>query len=323
MGRYSPEYLTKREGGNIKFNFIRQAIRHASILEAQVDSCDSDGTLTLNLGDKVIGKIFIDDLEYNIDNKETKIVSASSKVGKHIKFVPLQIIDKQDGKYIIKCSRRESQRVCFEKYIKKLMPGDIIDAKVLKVVSYGIFCDIGCGIVALLPTNHISVTHIINPEHTLKHINRLKVVVKEIDENYRIQLSHRELLGTWEEEVSKFKEDDIVHGTVISKEEYGTFIRLSQNLSGLAENPEFELNEGDTVVVKITNIKPVNMKVKLIILEKLVDDNGDNIEEKIKFKYNISYGHINNWVYSTPTAKRQIHTVFNEYNSDNSIEINN
>ncbi|MBO5388906.1 MAG: 30S ribosomal protein S1 [Lachnospiraceae bacterium] len=294
----------------MSFNFLHKAIENKSVLEAKVDSCTEDNTLILNLGKNIIGKIPLEELEYHEDNRDIKPVAAVSKVGKHVKFVPVQIIDKVDGKYIVLCSRKESQKNCYENYIKKLIPGDIIDARVCKIMSYGIFCDIGCGIIALLPTNNISVTHIIDPENLLRYVRRMKVVVKEIDENYRVQLSHKELLGTWAEEIQQFNVGDVVQGTVLSREDYGTFVRLSQNLSGLAENPEFDVKYGDEVAVKITVIKHDNMKVKLLILNKI--DTDENSEDAfIKFRYNIDSGHINEWKYSTPNAKKQIISKFN------------
>lgn len=306
MSRFSPEYLTNRESNtNMSLTFLKKAIEDRAILESVVAKCDNDLTLTMNLGKNIIGEIEFNELEYNFNNKETKEVAATSKVGKHIKYIPISV-DKRDDIYVVKCSRKEAQKECFDNYISKLIPGDIIDARIVKINNYGTFCDIGCGIIALLPTNYISVTHIIEPIKMLRQTSRLKVVVKNIDEDYKIQLSHKELLGTWEEEASKFNEEDIVCGTVLSVEDYGVFVRISQNLSGLAEIPNIEVKPGDTVSVKITNIKPFNMKVKLVILEKC-----EQTEQQTKFNYYIDSGHIKQWNYSTETAKKQIRTEFN------------
>jgi small subunit ribosomal protein S1 len=197
--------------------------------------------------------------------------------------------------------------MCYENYISKLSVGDIIDAHVTKIVGYGIFCDIGCGIIALLPTNNISVTHIVNPTVELKGLSTLKVIVKSIKEDNKIELTHKELLGTWKEQIAQFAEGDLVKGTVLSVEDYGVFIRLSQNLSGLAEVPEtIELKPGDIVSTRIQSIQDKNMKVKLSVVEK-IEDNDDKL---IKFKYYVNEPHITDWVYSTETAKKQISSHF-------------
>jgi small subunit ribosomal protein S1 len=217
---------------------------------------------------------------------------------------------------LVQCSRKEAQKQCFDKFIKTLKPGDVIDARVTKIVNYGIFCDIGCGYIAMLPTNNISVTHIINPCESLKYVHKLRVVVKDIDDKYMIQLSHKELLGTWEEEVSDLHEGDIVVGAVISVESYGVFVRLSQNLSGLAEIPiDEDVKQGELVTVRISSIKKENMKIKLLILNKVSNESTECDEdtvERLSFRYrDMETTHIDEWTYSTPGSKKLITTKFN------------
>lgn len=305
MGKYSPEYMTHRNREDMSLNAVKQAIREQSVLEARVTKCNSDNSLELDIGKNIIGIITFDELEYHPDETPIKKASATSKINKHVKFIPTSI-EKEDDKFIVHCSRKQVQKMCYDNYISKLLPGDIIDAYVLKIMNYGIFCDIGCGIVALLPTNNISVTHIINPVTDLKGISTLKVVVKHVDENLRVELSHKELLGTWEEESSSFKEDDVTYGTVLSIEQYGIFVRLSQNLSGLADVVDFELKPGDTVSVRIQSIQSKNMKIKLSIIEKI----DSTLDKPMRFKYHITGSHIKDWVYSTDTAKKQIESHF-------------
>lgn len=311
MSKYSPEFLTEMKREPMSLNFIKQAINDKAILEAKVIKCDDDYTLTVSLGHHIIGKITFDELEYTEKGGLPKPVSAMSKVNKHIKFMPIEITN-TDGETIVRCSRKMAQKECMDEYISKLIPGDIIDARALRVTSYGIFCDIGCGIVALLPTNNISVTHIINPEDILKGITRMKVVVKDNSNLFKIQLSHKELLGTWEEEVSKFNEGDIIPGVVLSTEDYGVFIRLSQNLSGLAEPTELTLNQNDVVSVQILSIKPESMKIRLNITERTEFETEEEKVEarKMKFSYNKTQGHISDWIYSTDGARKIIESHF-------------
>ena len=305
MSKYSPEYMTHRNREEMSLNAIKQAIRMQSILEARVTKCDSDNNLTIEIGKNIIGIIPFSELEYHPDGTPIKPASATSKVNRHIKYIPISI-RKEDDLFIVDCSRKQVQKICYDNYISNLTPGDVIDAYVLKIMNYGIFCDIGCGIVALLPTNNISVTHIVNPAIELRGISTLKVVVNHIDENYRVELTHKELLGTWEEEVTSFNEDDVTYGTVLSVEEYGVFVRLSQNLSGLADVTELELKPGDLVSVRIQSIQNRNMKIKLTIIDKV----GTVTDKPMRFKYYTTEPHIKDWVYSTATAKKQIESHF-------------
>ena len=52
-------------------------------------------------------------------------------------------------------SRRAAQEKCREEFICKLSPGDVIDARITHMEPFGVFADIGCGIVSLLPIDAI------------------------------------------------------------------------------------------------------------------------------------------------------------------------
>ena len=93
----------------------------------------------------------------------------------------------------------------------------------------------------------------------------IRAVVKSI-ENGRITLSHKELLGTWEENVALFSAGETVAGIVRSVEPYGIFVELSPNLAGLAESRE-DVIPGQQASVYIKSILPARMKVKLVIID--------------------------------------------------------
>ena len=85
-----------------------------------------------------------------------------------------------------------------EEAISQLHPGDVIDARVTHLENFGVFADIGCGIVALLPIDSISVSRIDHPRERFSVGMDIRVVIKSI-ENGRITLSQKELLGSWEQ----------------------------------------------------------------------------------------------------------------------------
>lgn len=305
---FEPEYMAEKNR-TYSLQEVEEAIDNGDILESMAVSCTEDRTVMLSIGDGITGRITFEDIEFRIDGLETKPISAISRVGRHVKYIPISIKNIEEGKYEVECSRKIAQEICYDEYISRLIPGDIIDAKVVKIERYGVFCDIGCGIVALLPTNYISVTHIVDPRDVLSTIKKLKVVVRQIQDDGKIQLTHKELLGTWDEEISKFKEGQTVCGAVISIKDYGIFVRISQNLSGLANIPgDIEVKPGDIVSVHISSITRENMKVKLNIIDKISDNS-----EQLSFKYYVEGPHIDKWVYTSKDSKsnkRQIETDF-------------
>ena len=117
-------------------------------------------------------------------------------------------------------------------------------------------------------------------------------------ETRRITMTHRELLGTWMENASCFRPGETVRGTVRSVKEYGSFIELSPNLSGLADTRE-GLRPGDGVSVFIKSIRPERMKIKLHIIETLPP-----APEPEPLHYQITDGRVERWVYSPPGYER-------------------
>ena len=171
--------------------------------------------------------------------------------------------------------------------------------------SFGAFLDIGCGVVAMLPIEHISVSRIQHSNQRFQEGQKILAAVYRIDpENRRITMSHRELLGTWMENASRFQPGETVRGIVRSVKPYGSFIELSPNLSGLADSRE-DLEVGDEVSVFIKNIRPERMKVKLQVIEKLP------LTESIPpLAYQITDGKLDRWTYSPPGCEKVVETVF-------------
>ena len=138
--------------------------------------------------------------------------------------------------------------------------GDIIDAKVTHLEQFGAFVDIGCGIISLIPIDMISISRISHPKDRFYVGQNIKAIVKSIDEN-RISLTHKELLGTWEENVASFEAGETVSGIIRSVEEYGIFVELTPNLAGLAELKS-GVSPGQQASVFIKSMLPDKMKVK-------------------------------------------------------------
>lgn len=151
---------------------------------------------------------------------------------------------------------------------KKLEEGMIVDGIVKSIQQYGAFVEIENGIVGLLHIQDISVARIKTPAERFKIGQKIKVVVKSIDnENKRITFSYKELLGTWQENAKLFNEGDIVVGIAreTEKNNNGIFIELKPNLVGLAEyKPNIEY--GENVIVNIKKIIPEKKKIKLMII---------------------------------------------------------
>ena len=223
-------------------------------------------------------------------------------------------IEQRNDTFCAILSRRAAQIECKNYYLSSLFPGDIIDATVTHLDSFGAFVDVGCGNISLLSIDCISVSRISHPSNRLFVGQKIKVVVKLNDiESGRIYVTLKELLGTWEENASNFSVGQTVSGIIRSIENYGVFIELAPNLAGLAELKDdkpffYNLEIGEVVSVYIKSIIPEKMKIKLIII-----DCGEETKTKTPLEYFIDteeISHIDSWVYSPLRSKKVIESIF-------------
>ena len=148
----------------------------------------------------------------------------------------------------------------------------------------------------------MSVSRISQPSDRFRIGEDILAAVKTRDERRlgqrgRIALTHKELLGTWQENADRFQIGQTVIGIVRSIESYGIFVELAPNLAGLAEWKE-GVRVGDGCAVYIKNIIPQKMKVKLV----LIDTFRPSGEER-NFEYFLREGSIRGFSYPPQTLE--------------------
>lgn len=309
MKRFLPEGRMSADGERQTLFRTPAAVAEAAasreILEARASICDAAHNLIVDLG-CMKGVIPRDEGAIGIADGRVRDIALISRVNKPVSFMVTGIRTDCRGETYALLSRRLAQERCQNEYIGGLTPGDVIDAKVTHLESFGAFCDIGCGIAALLPIDAISVSRIAHPADRFSVGDDIHAVVRGIDEAGRISLSHKELLGSWEENAALFQQGETVSGIVRSVEEYGIFVELLPNLAGLAE-PKPGVRPGQQASVYIKSLLPDKMKVKLIIIDAF---DADYAAPPIRYFY--EGGHMDAWRYSPDSCAKQVGTFFME-----------
>lgn len=266
---------------------LRQGSGTSETFRAMCVKCDEYHNLHLDL-DSVKGIIPRAETALGIAEGKLREIGILSRVGKPVCFQVMEI--DQTGTVI--CSRRLAQLDARRYFFSALRPGDIIPAQVQTVADFGVFCDIGCGFTALMRIDRCCISRLQSAKDRYKPGQLLRAAVLSIDdEEGQINLTGRELLGTWEENAENYRQGQTVPGIVRSIMPYGIFVELTPNLSGLAE-PMPDLQPGDPVSVYIRAILPQKHKLKLNILEKLPTTVLPDTTE-----YYITSGHIDKWEY--------------------------
>ncbi len=306
MNKYLPEGFLINTPDNIRYlssyDFFYKAYIEKVPLEARAAYCDRDHNLHIDFG-FIHGIIPREECAIGIKEGTTKDIAIIARVNKPVRFIIEDILFTGEKKTAY-LSRRKIQKEFQNEFSSTVSAGDIITARITHLENFGAFCDIGCGVNALLPIDNISVSRIPHPNVRFDVGDDIKVVVKSFDENNRATLSHKELLGTWEENAEKFHIGETVSGIVRSVENYGIFVELTPNLAGLAEYTP-SVFDGQQTSVYIKSIIPEKMKVKLIIV-----DSFDADYPRKKHDYFIKEGHLDYFRYSPYTCNKIIETFF-------------
>lgn len=278
---------------------LERAYADGAILEGLCTLCDNEHNLHVRFG-KYTGIIPKEECVYLNEGERQKDIAIISRVGKPVCF---KILSLNGSSPVL--SRRIAQRECMQRYIDNLSAGDIIPARVTHMESFGVFADVGCGIISLLPIDTLSVSRISHPKDRICVGQDLHVVVKAPSNGSgRISLSHRELLGTWQENASLYSAGQTAAGVIRSIESYGVFVELTPNLAGLAEYKE-GAEVGKSAAVYIKSIIRDKMKIKLVIIDTYPADNAP-----IPINYFIKQGHIDYWRYSPEECNKLVESVF-------------
>ncbi len=306
MTNYLPEgFLINTRENNYalsSYEAFLKAFTEKKHLEARAIYCDREHNLHIDFG-FIHGIIPREECASGIKEGTTRDIAIIARVNKPVRFI-IDDIKASGDKKIAFLSRRKVQEEFQRQMNTNIFTGDIITAKITHLENFGAFCDIGCGINALLPIDNISVSRIPHPSVRFNVGDDIKVIIKSFDENGRATLTHKELLGTWEENAEKFHIGETVSGIVRSVESYGIFVELTPNLAGLAEYTP-AVFDGQQTSVYIKSIIPEKMKVKLIIV-----DAFDADYPKKKPEYFIKEGHLDYFRYSPYLSEKIIETFF-------------
>ncbi len=261
----------KPEGWNneiskINFADLNKCIENNEIMQGLVKRCDKNYNLYVNLENGLTGIMPREEIEA-INLQENNLPKENICIGKVHKFVQFKIKEiKNDNTVII--SRKDVQKEALDWVKNDLAVGQKVQGIVKSIKPYGAFIEIGGGVVGLAHIEDLSIARIKSPYERLKIGQKVKVVIKSIDKQKgKVILSHKELLGSWEENAKKFEQGMKTYGIIreTEKNKNGIFIELNPNLVGMAEYQE-GLEYGEKVSVYIRKIDEEKKKIKLNIL---------------------------------------------------------
>ena len=192
--------------------------------------------------------------------------------------IPLKVIevDKERRKVVLsnKMAEMEQRDARSRETKENLAPGQIRRGVVRRLTAYGAFIDLG-GIDGLLHISEMSWTRINDPKEVMREGQEVDVIVLKIDiESNRVSLGMRQILpDPWAEIGARYKEGDVITGSVSRVVPFGAFVHVEGGVEGIIPNVELPRNRaikggapiavGEEVEVKVLSVRPEERKMTL------------------------------------------------------------
>jgi small subunit ribosomal protein S1 len=186
----------------------------------------------------------------------------------------VQVIEVNRSRKRLILSGRAAEKARREERLRELEAGQKVVGTVSNVVDFGAFVDLD-GVDGLIHVSRLSWDKVEHPSEVLQPGDEVEVLIKDVDlERERISLDRRALLpGPWDAFSEEFHSGDILEGTVESVRDYGAFVKLNEEITGLihvsellpgsSREPEKVLDRGDRVLVRIIEIDKEQERVRL------------------------------------------------------------
>lgn len=187
------------------------------------------------------------------------------------------VIKKDDGEgHILLSSKEANEILAWDKLKKYLEDGTNLTVKVSDVVNAGVIA-YAEGIRGFIPASKLALEYAENLEEWLGKEIQVRVITAD-EQNHRLVLSAKEILREQLAQdrknlVSTVEIGLVTEGTVESIQPYGAFVKLSNGLSGLVhisqicekriKSPSAVVNVGDTVKVKVIDIKDGKLSLSM------------------------------------------------------------
>lgn len=167
--------------------------------------------------------------------------------------------------------------------LQELQAGERITGIVSNVVDFGVFVNLD-GVDGLIHRTRLSWDDFDHPSDVLQPGDEVEVLIKDVDvERERISLDRRALLpGPWDDFSQEYNSGDILEGKVVSVRDFGAFIKLTEEITGLlhvsellpgvSHDPTNVLSPGDEVLVRIIEIDKEQERVSLSMRRLPQDD---------------------------------------------------
>ena len=158
--------------------------------------------------------------------------------------------------------------------LKELDPGATMQGKVVNLVDFGAFIDLG-GVDGLIHISELDWSRVDHPSEILDIGDEVEVEITNVDvERERVSLSRKNLMkNPWDSIQEKYSPGDLVEGEITNVRNFGAFVMLPEGVEGLIHvseigiigpgSPQDVVHQGDQVLARIIDMEPERERISL------------------------------------------------------------
>src|SRR2546422_132132 len=151
---------------------------------------------------------------------------------------------KEDGKELVVSRRaflKEEEGERAEEIRRAAVPGAVLPGRVVSVLAYGAFVDLGGGVQGLLHVSEMGWSRVGNPAEVVRPGDEITVKVLRVEDGGRkISLGLKQLQADpWSNVAEKYKVGQVLTGKVTRGADFGVFVELEPGIEALAHVSTF------------------------------------------------------------------------------------
>lgn len=157
--------------------------------------------------------------------------------------------------------------------ISQYKVGSVVEGKITAITDFGVFITFGDNLEGLIHISELAWQRIDDPSDLFKVGDTIKAEVINVDGS-KIFLSAKKLMtDPWDNVGDKYKINQIVKGTILKVNPFGLFVKLDDDIHGLAHISQLAIPAGqkindiykidDVVDLEITSIEPKDHRLGL------------------------------------------------------------
>lgn len=282
------ELSFKQAGQEKAWNKLEQALKEKEIIKVKVVEANKGGLLVKFY--QISGFLPVSQLSpenyprVSGGDKQKILEKLKSFIGREIEVNVINLGEESDK---IIFSEKDVWNKKQKHVIDKYKVGMVVDGRISAVTNFGVFISFGEGMEGLIHISELAWQRIESPEKIYKVGDTIKAEIVNLDNN-KIFLSAKKIVeDPWKKSVEKYQIGEIVRGQVLKINPFGLFVKLDNEIHGLAHITQLGINikekindlfkTGDELDFEILSISPADHRLGL----KLVRENGKVKKNKV------------------------------------------